>query len=392
MNKIIQTICFLLLVSVACGQEQEVQMKNIVETLAASGKSRSDLENVVNGIITSPDLYNTFWENCIKQVFHSDSIAGMFMKDLNIRFKTFETDDHQGTALGFTYDFNFDYTNFSEGIKSRTGSSFGLAAKGNVAFKKEFNPVDFLETKVFYSFSRYKGGVVQKNNDSVFAALNILEDKLAAENDMHGPVATALWEEFGKNLELSSQYYYALSPKFAYESNQDFSRSQFTPGIAIDLGAKAWNSKAKLAKANMFDYPFALLRLITGTDKRFTPYGSTIPVLQLAIDYVIPANDTSRENLAGNLNPFPRFSIEAGFRTFIKKIGKENIFFNANYKYFKEIGAPAEIVGADLDSQSYFIMALQSSSGFFVSYSKGKLPFDMKTNQAYSLGFSYKFN
>ena len=70
---------------------------------------------------------------------------------------------------------------------------------------------------------------------------------------------------------------------------------------------------------------------------------------------------------------------------------KENIFFNANIRYYQELNAESEIISADLDDHIYFVMALQSSSGFYVSYANGKLPFDAKNNEIYSIGFNYKF-
>jgi len=392
MKKLILILLVCFSISPVFSQISNNQINELIKALDASGKSKEDLENTVNGIINNPELYNSLWKNFIDQAFHKDSATWLFLKDMNVRFKTFETTDNPGTALGFTYDFNFDYATYREADRNRISSSFGISAKGNVAFKKALNPVDFLETKAFYSYSHFIGGIVKKSNDSIYSELNRIEDKLAAEKNMQGPAATALWEEFGKNLELSNQYYYAFAPKFAFESNQDFSRNQFSPGIAIDLGVKAWNTTSTLSHLNIFDYPFALLRLITGTDKKFTPYGSTLPILQVVVDYVIPSSDTTRERLAGNLNPFPRITFETSFRTFIKRIGNENIFFNANFRYFHELNAPEPIVQAKLDFQSYFIMTLQSSSGFYVSYAKGKLPFDLYTDQTYSIGFNYKFN
>ncbi len=294
--------------------------------------------------------------------------------------------------MGFTYDFNFDYASFKENNKNRISNTLGLSATGNVAIDKKFNPSDFLETKVHYSYARFNGGVVTKSNREVFLKLDSIEDLLVQEKDIRSVKAQQLWEEFGKNLELSNQYYYGISPKFAFESNQDFSAKQFTPGIAINLGAKAWNNSGTLSKLNIFDYPFAVLRLITGTDRRFTPYGSTLPIVAIVFDYVVPSSDSVRSKLAGNLNPYPRIKFETGFRTFITRIKKENIFFSANYRYYQELNAPAEIKKEELDTHSYFVMALQSTSGFYVSYANGKLPFDAKGDEIYSIGFSYKFD
>lgn len=354
--------------------------------------SEEEIKIVTYGIIQNPDLYNNLWKYFIDQALMLDSTKWKLLKDLNIQFKTFQTTEIPNSSLGFTYDFNFDFAKFKEHNKNRISNSFGISAKGNVAFKKEFNPVDFLETKIHYNYSHFIGGVVSKKDTAIFSKLNRIEDKLVYEKDMQSESATALWAEFGENLELSNQYYYSLSPKFALESNQDFSKKQFTPGLTIDLGTKAWNSKNNLSFLNVFDYPFAVLRYITGTDKKFTVYGSTIPTVQFTFDYVFPSNDTIRENLTGNLDPFKRIKFETSFRTFITRVKKENIFFNANYRYYQEINAPKEIIKANLEINSYLVMALQSTSGFYVSYANGKLPFDAKNDEIYSLGFNYKFN
>lgn len=393
MKNIFSTIAvILILVTSAFSQNSGNQINDVVKALKASGESEEEIKNTVNGIINNPDLYNSLWKNFIDQTYKLDSVKWELLKDFNFQFKTFQTTDNQVTSLGFTYDFNYDYAKYTEHNKNRISNSFGLSAKGNVAFKKQFNPIDFLETQAHYNYSHFIGGVVTQKDTAIYTELNNIKIKLAGIKDMQSKEAIELWEKFGKKLVMSNQYYYSISPKCALESNQDFSKKQFTPGISIDLGAKAWNTKNTLSHLNIFDYPFALLRYITGTDKEFTVYGSTIPTVQLTFDYVIPSSDTTRNNLIGNLKPYPRIKFETGFRTFITRIIKENIFFNANYRYYHELDAPEVIKKANLSSDSYFVMALQSTSGFFVSYANGKLPFDAKNDEIYSIGFNYKFN
>ncbi len=372
-------------------QVSDKQINDLVTVLKANNKSEEDIKTILNGIIKDPELYNALWQNFIKQSYISENNKFKFLNDLNIAFKTFQSKDSATTSLGFTYDFNFDYAKFIEKENHRVSHTFGLSAKGNVAFNKDANPNNFLETKVNYSYTHFSGGVIRQNDEEVFTRLNEIEDKLVAMKDMKSPEALKLWDEFGNNLKLSDQFYYGLSPKFAFESNQDFSKTQFTPGLMIDLGAKGWDNSSLLSKLNILDYPFALLRLITGADKTFTVYGSTVPTLQIGCDYVIPNKDLVRESLTGNKDPFPRFRIETGFRTFISRIKKENIFFNANYRFYQEIDAPASVKAAGLSSVNYFVMALQTTSGFYASYAAGRLPFDAKNDQVYSLGFNYKF-
>ncbi|MFA6151854.1 MAG: hypothetical protein WC716_11080 [Chitinophagaceae bacterium] len=393
MKKILTAIVVIFIsVNSAFSQFSDNQLNEVVETLKAQGKSEEELKNTVNGIINNPELYNTLWKNFIDQAYKQDSAKWMLLKDLNVQFKTFQTTDNPAASLGFTYDFNYDYAKYTEHNKNRISNSIGVSAKGNVAFRKQFNPADFLETKVHYHYSHFIGGVVKQEDTAIFTELNNIRFKLAGLTNMQSKEAVELWEQLGKKMVMSNQYYYGLSPKFAFESNQDFSQKQFTPGVYIDLGAKAWNEKNILSHLNILDYPFAALRYITGTDKTFTVYGSTIPTAQFGFDYVIPANDTIRENLTGNLNPFPRIKFETSFRTFIARVKKENIFFNANYRYYQELNAPATITKANLSAHSYFVMALQTTSGFYVSYANGRLPFDAKNDEVFSIGFNYKFN
>jgi hypothetical protein len=369
------------------------QLNNFVEYLKTKKVSDEEINKIVSGLIENPDLYNNLWKNFIDQAMKSDSTKWKFLNDLNVQFKTFQATDNQPAALGLTYDFNFDYAKFTEKDNHRDSHSFNLTAKGNIAFNKKLNPTDFLETKVDYRWSQFFGGVIKSKDDTaVFTRLNNLEDKLVKIKDMKSSEAIALWDDFSDNLVLSNQFYYSLAPKFALESNQDFTKTQFTPGLMVDLGAKAWKKNSTLSSLNVFDYPFALLRLITGTDKKFTVYGSTIPTVQLGFDYVIPSSDTTRTKLTGNSDPFPRIKFETSFRTFIARVKKENIFFNANYRYYKELNAPSTVTKANLAIHSYFVMALQSTSGFFVSYANGKLPFDAKKDEVYAIGFNYKFN
>lgn len=369
------------------------QINNFIEYLKGLHVNKEEISKIVHDLTENPDLYNGLWKTFVDQATKKDNYKWKFLNDLNILFKTFKATDTTTAALGMTYDFTFNYAHFYEKNHHRNSHSFGLTAKGNVAFSKNLNPADFLETKVNYRWSQFFGGVVKSKDDTaIFTRLNTLNDKLSFIKDMRSQEAVDLLEEFNNHLVLSNQFYYSLAPKFAFESNQDFSKKQFTPGFAIDLSAKAWNKNSTLSYLNIFDYPFALLRKITGTDDSFTLYGSTIPTVQVVFDYVIPSSDTVRKNLAGNINPFPRIKFETSFRTFITRVKKENIFFNADFRYYQEINAPEAIVNAKQDLSLYLVLALQSTSGFYVSYANGKLPFDAKNDEVYSIGFNYKFN
>jgi hypothetical protein len=391
MKKILLITLTLFVATFSFAQISDKHITKLTNHLKSLNKDDDAIKEIINGIIDSPELYNDVWKILVDNTIKSDSVKWKYLDDLNLKFKTFQTDDNSSATLGLSYDFNFDWANFKDTNDGRMSQTFGLDAKGNIAFDESLNPNDFLESNVNYNFTWFFGGVIKNSDPIIFNELNAIEVNLVKYDDPTSPGALKLWNDFGQKLKLSNQYYFSVEPKFGFESNQDFSKTQFAPGLKLNLGAKAWSNSSTLSKLNIFDYPFALIRLITKVDKKFTPYGATIPTIQFGLDYVLPQNDTIREALISNLDPFLRTKIEASFRTYVSKIKDQKIFFNANFRYYQELSAEEVVENANLVNNTYFVMALQSSSGFYVSYANGSLPFDTKDDRVYSIGFNYKF-
>ena len=101
------------------------------------------------------------------------------------------------------------------------------------------------------------------------------------------------------------------------------------PGLLMGFGAEGWNENGALRYLNILDYPFALIRMLTGTDTEFNVYGATFPSFLFGLDYVIPDKDSLRKNLIGNQDPFSRLRFEIGFKTRVARIGKEVIHFSS---------------------------------------------------------------
>jgi len=197
------------------------QINQVVTALTAAGETKENIKSTIDGIIKSPDLYNTFWKGFIDQAYKADSTKWKFLRDINVQLKTFEAQGTAPAGLGFTYDYNHSYAKFVQKGQNRISQSFDFSANGNVAFKKELNPYNLLETKIDYSYSFFSGGVVKVSNTSYYKRLDLIEDTLATIKDMQSVRARSLWEEFGKYLQLSNQYYYGVSPQFGFESNHD---------------------------------------------------------------------------------------------------------------------------------------------------------------------------
>ncbi len=393
MKKIIIALLFILSINTASqaqdGKFLDEILQPLIEKFKAGEITKGTLEETLKGVIEDPVLYDNAWKQFIDFAIKQDS-TWAFLNDLNIKFKTFQSVDNTPSALGFTYNFNFNYSNFIKKDNSRISNTLSFKMNGNVAFNRNINPNDFLETSLNYSFSRFTGGVSKKNSKADALKLIQINQKIALKNDDKSTYSQDLYKQRAQYLHFSDQYYLAFNGKFSLESNQDFTKKQYVFGGDLQLGAKAWNNNSTLAKLNIFDYPFAFVRWVTGTDKSFLPYGSTLPTALIGLDNVNPKNDVQRQTILGNLDPFRRVKVESSFRTFVSRIQKENIYFNANIRYYKELDASQLIKAANLDEHFYFVMALESSTGLYVSYAKGKLPFDAINDEVYAVGFNYK--
>lgn len=373
--------------SVTYGQDSTKNLHSLFNDLVTLIPTVND-QDIKNKVIKNPDLYNTLWNH----FFNTDKIKDkvVFLRDIDLQFKTFQDADSAVTALGFAYNLDLKFVKEYETASKRSGFAFGLKANGNVAFSKELNPYDFLTTDLNIGLYRFMGGVSHVNDSVLFDKRNELRQKMVA---MEVPeiLNSDVFDEYLQTMKLSNQYMFDLKITGGLERNQDYSKKQYAYGVQLNLGAKAWNDKNPLALLNFFDYPFVVTRWLTKTDESFTPYGATIPTVQFSVDYVKPGQDIDREILTGNLNGYSRFHFETGFRTLLAQIKDQTIFFNAGFRYYKEFNAPVSVKTAKFDKFSYFVASLTSSSGLFVSYSNGRLPFDAINDVVYELGFNYSF-
>jgi hypothetical protein len=390
MRKLIFIIAIVFSMQAIAQQGVDQTIEETAQAMSLKGLSEEAIKDFLNKNIDDPKLYNDAWNTFLNFVSSKDSSAWNLLKDMNVVFKTFQSTTGP-SAVGFSYDFTYNYNKFTKTDKSRTSNSLNFKARGNVSFNRDVNPNDFLDTSLDYAFTKFYGGVVKKADSATFTKLNAIEDQLALLNNPNGSEAQKLWEQYYSYLQYSDQYYISFSPELSLESNQNFTNKQFVYSGNLALGMKSWDKNSTLSSLNIFDYPFALIRWVTGTDKKFQPYGSTFPSLLAGINFVNPINDFARQQVTGNTDGYERMNLESSFRTFVAEVEGENIFFNANIRYYKELGASAAIKAADLDEFFYFVGALQSSSGFYVSYARGTLPFDVQSDEVYSVGFHYKF-
>lgn len=373
-----------------CVNAQESTKKKLVELFSKfSGAAEADsLSNeAIKEIFFTEILKNDIAFKALQRVLEKSASSYKFIRDLNIKPKTFQSDS-MGTSLGLEYNYDNSWTKITKKNNALFIQDYSLAFNGNLAFKKHLNPNSFLESAFAYNGVFSWGGMPNEIDDATSDKIEALEDSILARRERHEPYMD-LYKQVNSFITVSDQFYLGIKGKLGYESNQDFSKQQFAPGILLGLGAKGWNKNEALRHLNILDYPFAFIRLLTGTDKTFTVYGATFPSFIVGLDYVVPGKDKERKTLTGNEDPFSRLRFEAAFKTRVAHIGKNIINFSADYRCYKELNAAAAIKSNGLASSNFFVAAIESGTGLFISYTTGKLPFDRKNDQVYALGFKY---
>lgn len=392
-SKIILVIAFTLTCSLKLAAQDVKPLEALKSKVAGVILNESSLpetkfKTLENLILNDPTLYNEVWG----RVYNTLRKKGdrFIFKNLKINFETFQATDSNKTSLGFSYRWDYEFNKKRSQDYRRSEILAKFNADGNIAFKQNLNPNDFQSGKFDIGLHGFLGGTVNKSDVERIAEFNKINVKLTAIDDSVELAASPLWNEITDAMGITNQYHYNISARAGWEGKQDFKTSQYTYGLQVRFSAKAYSDKNPLSQLNMLDYPFAVIRFLTGTDRAINPYGAALPIITLGVERVDPSKDTLRKSVSGTLDQFTRIRFETGFRTLLAEIDKITLYFNASYQYFKEVSPSPEIKAAHVDRFSYISFSITAADNYFVSYSYGKLPFDRTDNAKYALGF--KFN
>jgi hypothetical protein len=398
----LQSICICCGFIITIGANAQIKTaSDLVDTATGlTGNEGAGIKQMINNKIDSlkenPEFYNKIWNFLVGRLGEDDEKLAAWLNDLNLDFKTFQNEDSSKASLGVSYDFKIERGSIREDGNIRNAWSGGLQLNGNIAFKKEVNPYNFLNSKLALSYFRTGGGVfgTPGENEKEFQnRLQQLRIAMARKTSPQEILDSPEWQEFNRAIVIKSSWIFMPTLTAGLESNQDFSKTQFAAGIRAGTTIKAWDDDSRLSKLNVFDWPFALIRKLSGFDKKkgLHPLGAAIPTISIGFDYVDPGKDTVREKIDSKLSAYPRANAEASFRTIFAKAFKQTLYFNAAFRYYGELGASDKIKSNGLSRFTYFTTSITSSSGFYVAYTKGKLPFDRSTEGIYQLGFTYNF-
>lgn len=374
--------------------------KSLFEILREAGLSdatgledASDVKNALKETLDNPETQSSL----LNKYFTADP-SWQFLKDIQFKFKAFDVDGSDDSALGYSYA--YDKTIADKELNCRAagcarGLDFSLSATGNVAFDSDTNPNDFLKSTASFGFFQSRGAAPQyrdqAHEDEVFANLIALEDEFVeAESEEEEEV---IQEIVGLVRPiLSDQFYFEIAGDASLESNQRFTEKQWAYGVHGVLEVKSWQIDSGLSRLNFFDYPFAAIRALSNYEDCgacFRPRGTSWPSLLVGLDRVSP-QDMDPRALAGDKSDFDRLRVEASFRTPIARIQNNRIYAALNYRYYEELSASTTTEAADLDSFDYFTLTIGGSEGIYVSFTNGKLPLDATDDKVYELGFQFQ--
>jgi hypothetical protein len=384
---------------------------NDVETAMAADRDLSKpnatagLTDAVKAVLEDPETLNALLESNI------ETSSGLrFLKDVHLQFKTFDSGDGD-PALGVAYQ--YDTGTRAKSISGENGhwwTTVSFDATGNIAFGNQLNPSDFLNTSLSLDFFGSWGGFYAAPKSK--AAGGLAWDATDAEaqswfdanpefqkfsKDLIAASEYTTVEELDKSPEwrsvyafvqkrTSTQYYLDASLHAALESNQTFTERNSVAGGHLGFEVKAYDRDSAWATANIFDYPFAALRWLTGYDQEFSVRGSNWPSVLLSLDHVAPEGNDPRSQ-AGDTSDYDRTRAEVSFTAPVGRYQGSDVKFSANYRYYHELGASAAVQSADLAAYDYAAFTLATEQGLFVSYATGHLPFDDGDQNYLELGF-----
>jgi hypothetical protein len=320
--------------------------------------------------------------------------AWRFLRDFNFELIGFEEDGRTGFGLAYAYKRSAEWKSLGgrNGPDSLTtsGLSYSIRALGKLAANRMINPTDLQEAALSLTYFRSTGGMPRGRESRAWAIQSEIETLAADTTDavFETPRARGVTHCYQEGLR--NQFHWEAGLDAAVETDQALTERNYLLGGHLFLNLKAWRQDSALAWMNIVDHPFALIRLLTGYDTRFTPRGSAIPSVLVAYDHVTPDGDTPR-TLAGDSSDYDRVRAELSFKTPLALTGENEFFFSAVWQLYAEL-APSDVVtAAGLDTYDFLSLTLESEKGLFVSYGLGQHPFDSDEREFYELGLKTRF-
>lgn len=342
-----------------------------------------------------PSVFYDFAGYLVQHLGKTDSPLGRLINKFNLELKTLESDEEEGgnvPAVGYDYR-KVKCKELVDNKNSRlSGLNATLASRGTIALKSIENSKDFLDANLSLGYFSSWGGEVKKDGPEFESVVNRFMEKLNKNKDRSISFTSKEWRDFREQVGplLSNQLYLNIAVATGIESDQKFKTKHLTLGLEGTVLPRTWNRDSFLGKANIFDYVPAVIRRLTGRDSELSLYGSAFPTINTGLKHVWPQDDDPRFE-AGDKSNFWRYEVEINCSSPLFRLGGNDVSWENNFRYYAEINPDEMVKQSGQDDYAYFVTAVKMKNGPFLSYSRGKLPFDEKDDQIYELGFSYEF-
>jgi len=385
-----------------CAQQSGDNRSMLLTLLKNDQILDENVKQVLTKDLKDPDVLNEVLAGLkSKSLGPAGNLSGLagVLSSLKVKFKAFETKGSSDTSLGVTYSLerSLKEHELDASVGYPISLSFTVHAKGNVAFDKSLNPDDFLDTGLSFDVFASKGGfepLVDKDADAWAAQVQALNLEAAKFKGTPEELdASPVWHKIDSMVgaRLSTQYFWRASGNFSLESNQDFTKKQYAYGLLVSGVIRAWNEQSAWAQFNVFDWPFASLRYLTGADDTFRPSGRALPIALVGLEQIDPAKNADRLAVDPDPAKFARWRFELSMKTKVARVASKDLWFAASYRRFNEASPSAAIKAASLDRFEYWALSLELENGLGITYSKGKLPLDRKTDQVFDIGYKVNF-
>lgn len=290
-------------------------------------------------------------------------------KSFEFKFKTLEAKNGE-SVIGVSYEIEKNIKNIivdTAGGKWNKSYSMGFNASGTVTQNKLENPRNFLNTTVEFNTIYYSK--IERHSDEYADELDDLIKVLARcseEKSNSSECQSARKKQKLIMQEISAYNIFEFGFDAGYETDQSFSVKQ---------------EKISLVAFSHFDY---------FKEDSFLGATQIKPALLLSLDSIDPNEETPRAK-AGDNSSYYRFSGEVSLSMPIDTESKVPLTLAYNYRYYDEISASQVVKDANLDSYHLRTWSLAAANGLFLSYSEGRLPFDLNDDNVVELGWATNF-
>ena len=336
----------------------------------------------------------------------STEIQELNIPGLRLELKGFDS-NNTGSAYGLAYDYAKSKRNQLDlqtlaSDKWHHDWALDLGARGNLAFKKGGNPTDFQKASITVrGYSTKTTDTSPEDFDKLFEGNALMQlSKSAAECTTENiRNATCIPYNTVKNamersLGFLTTIHYGIH--IGHETDQEFDATQQTLGAFVAFKLFDARPNGALGKVNVLDYPFAVLRNLTGRARCeeqvlcFQPSGRSFPSLLFALDKVYPDQQAPRA-VAGDDSAYWRAYVEASFSTPVAYYMDTDIFFTASLRHYRELDPSNAVRLAGVDSTTLTTITVGGHVGLFVSYVEGESPFGIQRDQSLQMGWKFHF-